>query len=92
MITAAHEIEWTEPPPMKHLRWADTFAELMARPGCWGVIRHYKPSSAKRVASAIRAGRQTSLPPGRWDAAARQADLYVCYLGPEERRRKEVGS
>lgn len=63
--------------------WNALLARAVKSPGKWFVIDppYNTPSSAASTAHDIRTGRNRALPKGLWDAASRECDLYVKFLG-----------
>jgi hypothetical protein len=63
--------------------WNALLKKAIANKGKWyRVSPDYDTSSqASTTAYDIRNGRNGAIPPGRWDAVARDVTLYVRYLG-----------
>lgn len=63
--------------------WHALLAPVMRSPGNWFVITPpYETSrAAANAAFDLKWGRRLNIPDGRWDAVARENDLYVKFLG-----------
>lgn len=73
------EVVWAEelPEPSRSPEWtAEAYELAMTKPGMWARVRAYSnAASCHRIVGQIRkpgAGRLSTPPPGKWDAAARK--------------------
>ena len=63
--------------------WVELLTPLIDHPGKWAVVRKTeKPVQASGMAASLRK-ENAKIPPGKWEFAARQGEVFARYVGPE---------
>lgn len=83
-----NDIEWRDPPSAYSGRkagdWANVLLPLMERPGQWAMVRRYENKASCQASAYALRNRRLKYPAGSWEFVARDGELFVRYLGPEE--------
>jgi hypothetical protein len=79
-------IEWRDPSPRSrggNSLWCKLLGPLVERPNEWAMVRAYDVAQdAYQAVSRLRAG-MLKTPPGRWEFAGRNGEVFARYLGEE---------
>lgn len=79
------EIEWREPPAKSTQRrtvWAARLTPLLNNPTVWAMVqRCNNDKAATQTVNRLR--HADNLPPGKWEFAADNDEVFARYVGPE---------